>query len=126
MDEDGGWLSQLMGGGGNVGATSVGGAPVAAPEPIAGTSGPTSVGGAPLAAATGGPTVAGALGAMGGAAPAIQKAMAAKPVTPPPQQIQMPQPHQQPYAQALAQIMAKLNAQNPQMQPQGQMPQGTQ
>lgn len=51
----------------------------------------------------------GGLNALAQGAPAIQKAMAARPAAPPAPQLQMPQPHPQ-YAQALAQIMAQLNA----------------
>lgn len=109
----GGWLSSLLGGGDAAQPTSL--AAPGAPAPPA----PDSAGLPVNGTAPGGPTVMGAVNALGQGAPAIQKVMA-RPAVPAPT-INMPQPHPQPYAQALAAIMAKLQPKPPQnpMTPQG-------
>ena len=100
-DLGGGWLASLLGSGGSQ-PTSLAAPGITPPTP---DSAGMPVGGTPPAAA-GGPTVMGALNALGGAGPQLQKSMA-RPQVPPPT-INFPQPRGNPTAQALSQVMARM------------------
>lgn len=97
----GGWLASLLGGGGQQPMSL---APPGIPAPTPDSAALPVNGPVP---APGGPSVTGALSALGSAGPGMQRAVA-RPAVPPPQ-INFPQPRGNPTAQALAQVMARMN-----------------
>jgi hypothetical protein len=96
-----GWLANLLGGGSSSAGQPTSLAAPGVPQPTPDSAG-LPVNGQP----PGGPTLNGALTALGQAGPGIQKAMA-RPSVPAPQ-IMFPQPRGNPTAVALAQVMQRM------------------
>jgi hypothetical protein len=98
-----GWLASLLGNSSSPGQPTSLAAP-GVPAPTPDSAGMPVNGTAPTPA--GGPTISGALTALGGAGPGVQKAVTRP--SPPAPQITFPQARGNPTAAALAQVMAKL------------------